>query len=387
MTHVGIGTLPRLVARTREISGGQDLLDALGDDGFAWLSGDDGFVTDGCAARVPTTEALAVLETIAHERAAGTPRRVGPRAVGALPFTASESGSLVIPAVIVLRDGDGRTWQTNIGPAPTRELRVTARTPRVVRVAPGNNGHWRGMVDKALADINGGRLEKVVLSRVVEVEADEPFDRRAALATLRREQSGCVVYADHDFLGASPELLVRRRGRSIECRPMAGTGDDPERLERSPKDAREHQVVVDAIRDILHGRGCETEATGPVVARFAHVAHLATTIRGTLRDDTSALDLALALHPTPAVGGWPTADALALIEALEPHERGRYAGPCGWLDASGDGEFIVALRCAEFEGTTARCYAGAGIVAGSDPDSEWCETEAKLRPMLRALTP
>jgi isochorismate synthase EntC len=174
---------------------------------------------------------------------------------------------------------------------------------------------------------------------------------------------------------------------------MAGTvardaGDDAvAALAGSVKDAHEHQFVVDAIVDALDGR-CESleVARTPEIARFSSVAHLVTPIRAVLREPApSALELARALHPTPAVGGTPYAESLALIAELELRDRGRYAGPVGWVDADGDGEFAVALRGGEIHGRTAVLRAGAGIVAGSDPEAEWAETEAKLDPMLRAL--
>jgi isochorismate synthase EntC len=167
---------------------------------------------------------------------------------------------------------------------------------------------------------------------------------------------------------------------------MAGTGTDVEALRASEKDAREHGYVVDAITAKLHDVCTDLDANGPAAIPFASVVHLATTIEGTLTDPgVTALDLVRRLHPTPAVGGWPSDAALEMIRVLEGRDRGRYAGPCGWIDAHGDGAFVVALRCAELEGAHARLFAGAGIVAGSDPAAEWAETQAKLQPMLRVL--
>jgi isochorismate synthase EntC len=206
------------------------------------------------------------------------------------------------------------------------------------------------------------------------------------LAHLRGSQPGCIVYADGGFVGASPELLVRRRGDSFVSRPLAGTGATAAQVAASGKDAREHRFVVDAVLDALAPLARDLRADAPATMELADLAHLATTVTGRVReDDCSALDLALALHPTPAVAGTPTPAALRAIEALEPLPRGRYAGPCGWVDANGDGEFVVALRCADLDGHRARLYAGAGIVTGSQPDAEWSETQAKLEPMLRAL--
>jgi menaquinone-specific isochorismate synthase len=159
-------------------------------------------------------------------------------------------------------------------------------------------------------------------------------------------------------------------------------------LAASAKDGLEHRLVIDAVVDDLRECGVDvTTVRGPEVARLATVIHLATTIAGTVdaRSACSALDLALRLHPTPAVGGAPRDAALAMLRQLEPFDRGCYAGPVGWVDARGDGEWAVALRCAELDGPTARLVAGAGVVAGSHPDAEWAETQAKLEPMLRVL--
>ncbi len=164
------------------------------------------------------------------------------------------------------------------------------------------------------------------------------------------------------------------------------------RFAASAKDANEHRFVVDALVDEFRRRcGDTVQVAGPEIMRFSTLAHLATTISGRLttvdpdRRDDSALAFARALHPTPAVGGTPNEPAMALIEALEGGSRGRYAGPVGWVDADGNGEFALALRSAEIDGADAVLRAGAGIVAGSDPEAEWAETEAKLAPMLSAL--
>ena len=232
----------------------------------------------------------------------------------------------------------------------------------------------------------------MVLAREVLVEADTPFDVRDVARRLATQQPGCFVYASDGMVGASPELLVRRLGSTVESRPVAGTTvADSEAalhaLAASVKDTREHQFVVESIAQELERLCDQLEvAPGPDVAVFGPVAHLATPIRGRLRAPIpSALELAHLLHPTPAVAGTPRGAALEVIRQLEGFDRGRYAGPVGWVDARGDGEWAIALRGAELHGTQARLVAGAGIVAGSDPDAEWAETQAKLEPMLRAL--
>jgi menaquinone-specific isochorismate synthase len=391
MTRVAVARGARLVARSRPVEHRRDLLGALGPGGFAWLDGNAGFVTSGVAAAVAPEGAQAALDAIVHDAAPGTPPGAGPRAVGALPFAGG--GRLVVPARIVGITADGGGWETLVGAAP-------ADAPAAVPVAAApaapspsrfvvsratTPDEWRAAVRGALDAIAAGSIAKVVLSRAVDVEADARFDVRAVLAALHAARPAGVVYADGDFVGASPELLVARHGDHVTARPMAGTGDDADRLLASAKDAWEHRLVVDAVATGLRAAACTgIEADGPHAVRCATVTHLATTVTARA-SGTSALALARALHPTPAVAGVPTAGALALIARWERVDRGRYAGPCGWVDARGDGEFVVALRCAQLDGRRARLHAGAGIVAGSDPDREWSETQAKLETTLRAL--
>ncbi len=231
----------------------------------------------------------------------------------------------------------------------------------------------------------------MVLARSVRVEADADFDLGAVLTRLRDRQAGCFVHHADGLVGASPELLVRRVGAAVEARPLAGTTRSglgaPAALRGSSKDGREHRLVVDGVVDVLAPRCVTLDVPDqPQAIEFADVVHLATPMRGTLRDPLpSALALARALHPTAAVAGAPRDAALRTITALEAGDRGRYAGPVGWVDGRGDGEWAVALRGAEVDGPDAVLWAGAGIVAGSRPDAEWAETQVKLEPMLRAL--
>jgi menaquinone-specific isochorismate synthase len=379
-----------LLAVTREVAPLSDVLDALGPDGVAWLHDGAEFATAGAAARVRAEDAVTLLASIQHDDDPRLPG-AGPRAIGALPFDPEAPAELVVPNRIVGRTGDGRGWVTEVGAAPDVAPELTAAPSRFTVAARSSRDTWRRAVLDALATIERGVLAMVVLARAVTVEADEPFDVRALLARLRTQQPGCFVYSADGIVGASPELLVARYGSHVVSRPMAGTavaGNGAlDRLRSSPKEGWEHRLVVDAILDVLRPR-CERvdAAHEPEVDEFADVAHLATPIHGTLHQPPpSALALARALHPTPAVAGTPTDAALALIARVEPEGRGRYAGSVGWVDARGDGEWAVALRGAAIEGARATLHAGAGIVAGSDPDAEWEETEAKLDPMLRAL--
>jgi menaquinone-specific isochorismate synthase len=380
----------RLHAVTREIEPGADPLDGFDARGFAWLHHRTRIVASGVAARLTPHDAEAVLAAVAVDDPIGLPG-TGAIAVGALPFDPDARGELLIPARVV---GvlDGRAWITEIGPAHREVGSAVAAPTRFTVAAPRTRDDWRTAVERALDAIERGELEKVVLAREVLIEADVPFDARDIVRGLVASQPGSFVYASEGFVGASPELLVRRTGDVVESRPVAGTtvADSDEALlalAASVKDTREHRYVVDGIVEALEERCAElTVATTPEVAVFGPVAHLATPVRGRLHEPApSALELVRLLHPTPAVGGTPRDAALEAVRALEGFDRGRYAGPVGWVDARGDGEWAIALRGAELDGARARLVAGAGIVAGSQPDAEWAETQAKLEPMLRAL--
>jgi menaquinone-specific isochorismate synthase len=380
----------RLRATTREVDPADDPLRGFDPDGFAWLHHGTRLATSGVAARLAPADAAGLLAAVDADDAVGLPG-TGAIAVGALPFDPDASGELVVPAR-VYGARDGRAWITEIGSSHDNGEHAVAPPTRFEVVAPRTRADWDVAVGRALDAIAGNELEKVVLAREVIVEADTAFDAREIVRGLVASQPGSFVYACDRFVGASPELLVHRHGDVVESRPVAGTvvadGDASLRgLAASVKDTREHRYVVDGIVDALAPRCLELHADAtPEVAVFGPVAHLATPIRGRLAAPApSALDLALLLHPTPAVGGTPRRAALDAIRALEGFDRGRYAGPVGWLDARGDGEWAIALRGAELDGSRARLVAGAGIVAGSDPAAEWAETQAKLEPMLRAL--
>jgi menaquinone-specific isochorismate synthase len=390
-------TTAGLVARTREIDPPDRLLDALAPDGFAWLGDGAGFVTAGVAARVPAADAGRVLAGMDVDDPVACPG-TGAVAVGALSFADAGRDELVIPSSVTGVDENGRAWRTDIGRAPRVHPPWAAPPSRFSVEGCVSRATWASQVHAVLDAVRAGTLAKAVLARDVVVHADAPFDARVVVDRLRLTQGGCAVFAADALVGATPELVVRRRGARVVSRPMAGTiargaTDDGDRaaeatLAASVKDGLEHRLVVEAVIEGLRAGGVDvTTVTGPEVARLATVSHLATTIAGTVEPGSarSALELALQLHPTPAVAGAPRDAALAVLRDLETFDRRRYAGPVGWVDARGDGEWAVALRCAELEGASARLVAGAGIVAGSDPDAEWAETQAKLEPMLRVL--
>lgn len=260
---------------------------------------------------------------------------------------------------------------------------------------------WEARVGEALGAIRRGRLAKVVLARRVGVPLTAPLSGDAALARLAEHYADCFLYLleprpARPFLGASPERLLHLHGAGLESAAVAGSaprGASPEEDEAlarallaSPKERREHAIVVEHVVATLRGLGARVEAPDePAPLRLRNVQHLHTPVRAELPGPAHALDVAAALHPTPAVAGAPTGAALAFLREREDFERGWYAGAVGWFDAAGQGEFAVALRCALVAQDEAWLFAGAGIVQGAEPAHEWDETGLKLWPMLEAL--
>lgn len=279
-----------------------------------------------------------------------------------------------------------------LDPAPIGSFQVHSVMPP---------SHYEEAVARAVQRIRSGEFEKIVLAREVQVTAPTTHDPAAVFGVLRDSFPSCFIYAvgrgRATFLGASPELLVRRDGQRASTVALAGSirrSADPavddhlgEALVHSDKDRHENAIVARRI-----ARGLEpysvwvTAAPEPVLVRVANIQHLAIPIRAQLARPVGAVELAGALHPTPAVGGEPRVAACRLIPALEGLDRGWYAGPIGWTDLTGDGEFCVALRGAVLRGAAASCFAGGGIVLGSDPAAELAETEVKLQTMLPLLS-
>jgi isochorismate synthase len=333
-------------------------------------------------------------------RAAQAALRSGtaPIVLGALPFDVDKPAALLVPDT-VLRADALPDWPT--GPLPA--VRIAAAIP-----APAE---YRARISRARDQLAapGTSLHKVVLARALQLTADAPLDARAILRRLVAADPAAYGYlvdltpAGDDYagavlVGASPELLVARSGDRVACKPFAGSAPraaDPEldaangaALAGSAKNRHEHQLVIDTMRAALEPL-CDDLiiASEPQLSRTAAVWHLCTPISGRLRDkSTTAIDLALALHPTPAVGGVPTKAASELIAELEG-DRGFYAGAVGWCDAAGDGHWVVSIRCAQLSADrrTVLARAGGGIVAESDPDDEVDETTTKFATILNAL--
>jgi salicylate biosynthesis isochorismate synthase len=339
---------------------------------------------------------------------------------GSPPWSGFAPASLIVPEVSLARR-DGCCWITvNVGVDPDdtaadaqarvqrrlsklRERRLPLLDPapvgdyEVVSAMPP--AHYEEAVARAVQRIRAGEFEKVVLAREVEVHAPLEHDPAAVLGLLREAFPSSYAYVvgrgDATFIGATPELLIRREGQRASTVALAGSARrsaDPavddhlgEQLLQSDKEREENAIVARRIARTLRPHAVwVTAAPEPVVVRVANIQHLASPIRAQLASSIGAVELVGRLHPTPAVGAEP-AGALEVIPALEGFDRGWYAGPVGWTDASGDGEFCVALRCALLRGPVARCFAGCGIVRDSDPAAELAESEVKLQVMLPAL--
>jgi isochorismate synthase len=392
-----------LVATTRRLDRDIDLLSAAGPSGMLFERGRSGLAGRGVALRCAgdeVAEALAAIQVDDEVRAPGS----GPVGFAALPFRPGDAWEVVVPETVWGRAEDGTRWVTTLtGDGVVAEPPVGPEVPgpgRLVVEPARPAAEWCALVEQATAAMaasEAGELEKVVLAREVRVTADVPLDPTAILGRLRRAYPGCHLFHVDGFLGASPELLVARAGDVVRAQPMAGTaprGGDPATDARlaagllsSSTYRHEHQITIDMVYDTLLPwcSYLDYEAE-PSVVGVANVQHLATLVEGRLSQPAPpVLDLVRALHPTPAVAGWPRERALSWIEAHEDLDRGRYAGAVGWLDAAGNGTFAVSIRCAELDGPRARLWAGNGIVAGSDPATELAETQAKLQAMLGAL--
>jgi menaquinone-specific isochorismate synthase len=380
-------------------------------DVLAWVRGEDGLVGWGEAARVELTGGdrfaaaerwwellLGGLDVDDPVRLAGT----GPVAFASFAFDDDGTSVLVVPRVL-LGSREGRGWVTVIGDAdpvvaPLSPPASAPRPPGTVRWSEGSRSaaEWQTAVREAVAAIGRGELDKVVLARDLVATASSPVDVRHLLLRLAARYPSCWTFAVDRLVGATPELLVRRSGDRVLSRVLAGTvgrlGDDDadgelaETLLGSDKDLEEHELAVHSVAAAL-GEHCDLLEVPeqPTVLRLRNVQHLATDVTGRLADGATALQLAGALHPTAAVCGTPTGVARSTIHALEGMDRGRYSGPVGWLGRDGDGEFGIALRCAEVDGARLRLFAGCGIVAGSDPEAELAEAQAKFVAVRDAL--
>ncbi|MFN0027793.1 MAG: isochorismate synthase MenF [Acidimicrobiales bacterium] len=429
-------TLPvTLTATAFRIDTDIDLPELAGPDGMVITRNGSGLGGTGCAAtiEVPAGQrhraAALVHEVLSAIERVGPPNAPAPVAFGALPVDPAAAARLLVPALQLHRHADGTRWAVVIAPAvasppsppsspsppwspsspftgtPTMPAAALLPAPRPALPPPGrieiatrhDPSWWMDQVAAASARIRAGELRKVVLARELILTADRELDPRPILRRLISAYPACYVSFIDGFVCASPELLVSRHGDVVRAHPMAGTAP---RLADPAADARqaaallsnasyrrEHQLTIDMVHETLLGWCSFLDAEPePSVVAMANVSHLATMVEGRLsRPEPSVLELVTALHPTPAVGGVPGPAALAMQRELEDIDRLRYAGPVGWVDADGNGDWAVGVRAAELIGATAHVYAGNGIVADSDPATELAETQAKFAAMLGAL--
>lgn len=422
-----------LQARTRRLDADIDLMAVADADGVLWDTPDTSMAGRGQALRISVdrsdpaqcavTVASALQAINVHDdvKLPGT----GVAALGAWPFDPSIHGELVVPEILVGRSPDGTRWVTTVvasdHPSPTAAhdalvdglLADLTRDPERTLagfstsepLAPAafdmvtvpEPAVWCASVRSACDELRAGAADKVVLAREVRVTADAPLPVEAIVRRLRRSFPDALRFSIDGFVGASPELLVARSGDIVRCHPMAGTAPrsgDPAAdgrlgaaLLASDKNRLEHQHTIDLVHDTLISYCSYLDAEAePSIVAMANVQHLGTRVEGRLSSPpASVVELMTVLHPTPAVCGRTRAQAMELIGRHETIDRGRYAGPVGWVDASGNGAWAVGIRCAEIDGAVARVMAGVGVVADSDPLAELAETRAKLQAMLGAI--
>lgn len=389
---------------TREIPAVEDPLGLAPE--FVWMSPEVSLFGWGTAARFdPGTgddrllrlrdSFRALVRSADVDTGAGLPP---PAVFASTTFAAHSPGSVgILPRVLVGNRGD-MWWTMTVDGATLPATREESPPGDRARYAGSSvpDVLWLERVAEAVDEIRAGGFDKVVLARDYAVWSRTPFHPARLLRRLRARFPSCFVFRVADLVGASPELLMRREGNALESLVLAGTAAvyaDPEQDRRaadallaSDKDRWEHELAVRSVADALDSMGAVSEVPSePSLLRLDNVRHLATHVTGTAPARIDVVDLVHAVHPTAAVGGTPTDVALQVIDRLEGMDRGRYSGPVGWADAAGDGEFAIALRCAELSGARARLFAGVGIVSESLPEQELEETRLKLDAMMEAL--
>ena len=388
------------------------LLDLLPDSNpVAWLRAGEGLVGWGSFARTTVSGPerfsdarkwwLKQLESFAITNSVhgnGT----GPVLFASFSFSSDEESVLIIPQVIVGKKGD-KSWITWIGSSPQPDLNVSAPDLIHNSITWDSDEHaddaWKSRVSTAVDRIQSGKLDKVVLARDFTGHSDKDIEPRTILKKLAAEYPSTWNFSVAGLVGATPELLLRLSRKMVTSRVLAGTisktGNDERdlalaaSLARSSKDLEEHLYAVKSVADALEPFCTSTNVPdAPYVLHLANVMHLATDVTGAIAEKLAHVDaftILEQLHPSAAVCGTPREQAGQLITEIESMSRGRYAGPVGWIDAAGDGELGIALRCGQIDGDSIRIFAGCGIVAGSDPDKELAESVAKLVPMRSAL--
>ena len=402
--------------RTIELSKKVDLINLLPDlasnEVFSWVRNNQGIVAWG----INTKENFTGTERFSRAHKwwkefvdnSSIRDEVLTASSGAIAFVSfsylAENSSVVIVPKIVVGQNSEKTFLTVIGDVDLEKVKSEIYAPKSAPQPPQkltwHDGsipveEWQLSVKKAVTRINNKELDKVVLARDLNAIAEKTIDSRYVLTKLSNSYPECWSFAVDGLIGATPELLIRRTGDSVLSRVLAGTirrdesATDSElatTLLKSGKDLEEHEFAVSSVATSLALHCTDMKVpTSPRVLRLSNVAHLATDISGTLVDVAPALVLAGSLHPTAAICGTPTGRAKSLIQELEKMNRNRYTGPIGWINAKGDGELGIALRCAEITENTARLFAGCGIVSESTPEDELAESNAKFVAMKDAL--
>ena len=381
-----------------------DLNDIAGGDGVLFVRNAVGIAGRAVAATVPVDEAVDFLAGLDHD---STVPGAGPVALGCIPFVPGASADLVVPRIQVRKDAVGATSVTLVGDVDD-DLVTEALIPREPSRATAARWSIEPEVDideylaavvAARDAVRAGLLTKAVIARPIRVRSSEPIDVHAVLHRLRASFGSSYRYSIDGFIGASPELLVEVDGAIVRSHPLAGTAprtgdvDNDARIAAdliaSTKNQVEHRVVIDVVHDTLLPWASYLDwEPEPSIVTVANVQHLGTRMEGMLsQPGPSVIHLVRALSPTPALGGHPRDAAIDLIQRVEGFERGRYGGAVGWVDATGNGTWAVAIRCAELsdDRRSARLVAGGGIVAASDPHAELAETQAKFQAMLSAI--
>jgi menaquinone-specific isochorismate synthase len=424
-----VATIPRLLTvRTRKLHAGESLndrqlLDLLPDDAtLSWVCRDEGLVGWGVAARLDAegpdrfAEADAWWHRLCGRTAVDDEVQLpgtGPVVFASMAFADHPGRSVLVVPEVVIGQRNGVRWITTVGDTAKESVAPgPIGRPGTIRYSDGELSAtgYRAAVAEAVRRMRrpdgAGQIDKVVLAHDLLATTSQPLDPRFLLRNLSGRYPNCWTFAVDGLIGATPELLLERTGNQIRSRVLAGTIWPREGVEAdhladelltSAKNRNEHRYAVESLATRLRPF-CDqlTVPEGPEVMRLRNVMHLASNVWGLLSERSasdhkaSLLRMAEAVHPTAAVGGTPTQDAVGMINELEPMDRERYAGPVGWIDGDGNGEFGIALRCAQIQpptpdGGRIRLFAGCGIVADSDPDLEVAEAEAKLLPIREAL--
>jgi len=397
---------------TNRIGSHLPLLDLLPDEEqFSWVRGSEGLVGWGeyASIRVSGKNRFEEVRTWWHKHletfsiadsvhGSGT----GPVLFASFSFDRNEESYAFIPKVVVGKKGD-KSWITWIGaePQPALTEAPIALTSQEFLWSAGtlSEAEWKKRVGQAIEKIESGSVEKVVLARDLIATADADIDARLILRSLAENYPATWVFSVAGLIGATPELLLRLSRGMVTSRVLAGTipktGDDSKdlalagSLARSSKDLEEHEFAVRSVAEALEPFCSSTNVPdAPFVLHLANVMHLATDVTGALiesKKDIDVFSLLKSLHPSAAVCGTPRNKAFDVIEEIEGMNRGRYAGPVGWVDARGDGELGIALRSGQIDSNQIRIFAGCGIVSGSNPDVEVAESLAKFAAMQSAL--